>query len=173
MWSDLFSKAILMPEIELKATVIVRSCVANLLYVLNFSKALVCLVSQGKTNTDGHLDEHAALRHREVHLCCIGGLAILLFVHFHVLGKRPPNFAADFTDLTCGEFGKCSWYDLYLFPTSASDNTEPMTYKSKCFAFYDLTNSFFFRPPCPGKGDAQKEQHLHFTHHSCRLHVHC
>jgi hypothetical protein len=41
---------------------------------------------EGKTNTNGRIDEHGAFRHRLPELCPVGALAIHLFAYFHVEG---------------------------------------------------------------------------------------
>lgn len=94
----------------------------------------MCLVDQSKTNTSGRVDEHGAFRHRHVELCAVGALAILYWVHFHVLGKRPPIFAPDYADKNFGEFGRRQWYDIYVFPSSQGDDIQ-MLYKSEFDVF--------------------------------------
>lgn len=93
-------------------------------------QALVFLVDEGKTNTTGRLDEHGALRHKEVLLCCQGALARYFWVQFHVMGKPCPDFSPDFSDPNYGEFGRRDWYKFFVFPSSEGDDVE-MSYKSK------------------------------------------
>jgi hypothetical protein len=73
------------------------------------------LADGAKHNQQGRVDEHGALRHRFVDHCAVGAFALLLFSHFHVLGLPVPNFAPDFDDDSCGEFGRRQWYDYHMF----------------------------------------------------------
>ena len=75
-------------------------------------KALVCLANQGKTNSDGRIEEHAAFRHRVPELCSVGAIAFLFFGYFHVLNKPVPPFHPDFS---VGEYGKREWYGFHVF----------------------------------------------------------
>ncbi|KAF9060468.1 hypothetical protein BDP27DRAFT_1430087 [Rhodocollybia butyracea] len=109
----MFPRALPVPELGADATV----------------EALVFLVDKSKTNTNGRLDKHGALRHRDVLLCCLGSLAQHFWVQFHVLHKLHPDFAPDHSDLEYGEFGYCSWYMNYLFPGSEGDDVQ-MSYKN-------------------------------------------
>lgn len=80
------------------------------------------------------MEEHGAFRHRNAELCSIGALALLFYVHFHVLRKPVPQFAPDFTDPDFGEYGRRSWYENHVFPSSEGD-TISMSYQSKLAVF--------------------------------------
>jgi hypothetical protein len=61
------------------------------------------------------VDEHGALRHRNVHLCPVGALAIMFFTYFHVLSRSVPSFEPDFMNLDYGEYGHRPWYEYFVF----------------------------------------------------------
>lgn len=105
-------------------------CIFDILIdILAIIQALVCLVDQAKHNQTGRVDEHGAFRHRDAELCCMGALALLFFTQFHVLGKSPPNFAPDLSDVQFGAYGRRDWYKLHVFPSSRGDDIE-MSYDS-------------------------------------------
>ncbi|KAL1664572.1 hypothetical protein GGF50DRAFT_114985 [Schizophyllum commune] len=72
-------------------------------------EALVVLRDQGKHNQKGRVEEHAAFRHRDEELCCIGAMALYMFVLFHVVGREVPDFSPDFSDPTSGDYGRRHW----------------------------------------------------------------
>ncbi|RDB27704.1 hypothetical protein Hypma_003308 [Hypsizygus marmoreus] len=109
--SDLYSRDIPMVEIGPGAT----------------SMALVMFSDQGKTNTNGRIDEQGAFRHRLPELCPVGSLGFYLFSYFHILNRKRPTFAPDFSH--GGEIGYREWYKLTLFPGSGGDESE-MTYEN-------------------------------------------
>ncbi|KAL6300578.1 hypothetical protein BKA93DRAFT_829023 [Sparassis latifolia] len=73
-WSDLFMSSIPMDDVRAGYRVPV----------------LAALADNAKHNQQGRLDEHGAIRHREVELCPVGGLALLFFWLF----PCPPSAAA-------------------------------------------------------------------------------
>ncbi|KAL1710337.1 hypothetical protein EV121DRAFT_266619 [Schizophyllum commune] len=79
--SDIGAQDVNMPEIAEGATVM----------------AMILLRDQGKHIQDGRVEEHAALRHRDVELCCVGAMALYLFALFHIAGNPRPVFAPDFS----------------------------------------------------------------------------
>lgn len=85
---------------------------------------------EGKTNTNGRIDEHGAFQHRLPELCPVGALAIHLFAYFHVEGHPRPKFAPEFDHPEASGIGYCDWYKLRLFPSSKSLYME-MSYESK------------------------------------------
>jgi len=85
---------------------------------------------EGKTNTNGRIDEHGAFRHRLQELCPVGALAIHLFAYFHVEGHPRPKFAPEFNHPQASEIGYRDWYKLRLFPSSKSLYKE-MSYESE------------------------------------------
>lgn len=99
LWSDLFTRNVPMPELGVGRTV----------------QVLGILADNAKTNKDGRVDEHGALRHRMVDLCPVGAIALHLFVHFHIKSNPPPDFAPDFNDKAFGEFGRRTWYKYHVF----------------------------------------------------------
>ncbi|KAK7013279.1 hypothetical protein R3P38DRAFT_3207375 [Favolaschia claudopus] len=92
-------------------------------------KALILRADQSKVNTDGHVDEHGALRHVNVVVCPIGAIALYFFVHFHVIGAPAPDFTPQFDEPGYGEYGKRDWYGLHIFST-AKDCTREMSYQA-------------------------------------------
>ena len=106
LWSDLFSKAIPMPEIELKATVMVRSCVSPRCLFVWFCKARQILMATLMN-----------MLHSNITKFIYVVLEDSPSFFFHVLGKQPPNFAPDFTDLT---YGMTSIYSPPLLVTTQS-----------------------------------------------------
>ncbi|GBE82275.1 hypothetical protein SCP_0406590 [Sparassis crispa] len=98
-WSDLFMSSIPMDDVRIGYRVPV----------------LAALADNAKHNQQGHLDEHGAIRHREVELCPVGGLALLFFGFFHVLHLPLPDLLPDFDDMACGEYGHHDWYAYHVF----------------------------------------------------------
>jgi len=88
--------------------------------------------NEGKTNTNGRIDEHGAFRHHLPELCPVGTLAIHLFAYFHVEEHPRPKFALEFDHPEASGIGYHDWYKLRLFPASKSLYTE-MSYESKFF----------------------------------------
>ncbi|SJL08292.1 uncharacterized protein ARMOST_11655 [Armillaria ostoyae] len=82
LWSDLELRRIPMINIGLDAKV----------------PAIIFLADQGKTNKDGHLEEHAAFCHRVPELC-----------------SPVPDFVPDFS---AGEYGRRKWYNYHVFNNS-------------------------------------------------------
>ncbi|GBE80419.1 hypothetical protein SCP_0301340 [Sparassis crispa] len=82
-WSDLFLLSILMDDVRLG-------------YRVPMSEE-----DNAKHNQQGRLDEHGAIRHREVELCPVRALAFLFFGFFHVLHLPLPNLLPDFEDNAC------------------------------------------------------------------------
>jgi len=80
--------------------------------------------NEGKTNTNGRIDYHGALRHRLPELCSVGALALHFFAWFHVENRPPPNFAPDFNNPQAPPHGYRDWYKLRLFPSSVSPYKE-------------------------------------------------
>lgn len=103
------------------------------------------MADQSKTNVTGRVDEHGIFRHRIPELCGFAGIGFYLFSQFHILGSDKPNFAPDFDDPNCTEYGRRDWYKLFLFPgkgkqngsdsSSIVDSMEPMSYDSKSIVF--------------------------------------
>jgi len=91
---------------------------------------LAVLADNAKYNKDRQVDEHGALRHRNVNLCPVGALAIMFFTYFHIYSCPVPSFEPDFTNLAYGEYGHRSWYENYVF--SGEKVNKPMSYDSKC-----------------------------------------
>ena len=89
------------------------------------------LADNAKHNKHGHVDEHGAFRHRIVDICPVGGMAMLMFAHFHVLGSPVPKFEPDFGDTLSGEYGRRDWYGYHCF-WGSSIETE-MSYDSEYF----------------------------------------
>ncbi len=89
-------------------------------------KALVFLANQGKTNSDGRIEEHAAFCHHIPELCSVGATGLLFFGYFHVLKKPVPDFIPDFS---VGEYGKREWYQFHVF--NSGSQLEEMSYDSK------------------------------------------
>ena len=89
---------------------------------------MILLRDQGKHIQDGRVEEHAALRHRDVELCCVGAMALYLFALFHITGSPRPVFAPDFSSTEAGEFGRREWYALYVFPGRDGKDTQ-MSYQ--------------------------------------------
>ena len=85
---------------------------------------------QGKTNKNGRIDEHGALRHRLPEVCPVGAIVIHLFSYFHIEENPRPTFAPDFNHPGASALGYRDWYNLRLFPSSKSLYTE-MSYESK------------------------------------------
>ena len=57
------------------------------------TRAMVILITQSKTLSDGKTNYAACLRHKDAFLCPIGSLAMYLFQLWEVDGKEKPNFA--------------------------------------------------------------------------------
>lgn len=99
-------------------------------------KLLAILSDHGKTNQNSRVDEHGALRHRRVELCCIGSLALWLFVLFHdaIGAEALPVFAPDFSPAAKAEgfgvYGKRVWYGRYVFKPSTGNCEHQMSYSS-------------------------------------------
>lgn len=96
------------------------------------------------------MDEHGALRHRNVNLCPVGALAMMFFAYFHVLSLPVPQFEPDFTNTNYGEYGYRLWYEYYVFSGEKVD--KQMSYDSMHFptmlAFNcDWLTMPLFRPP--------------------------
>lgn len=108
-------------------------------------QALILVSDQGKTNTNGRLDEQATFRHRKPELCAIGGLGFYLFSLYHLLETEHPSFVPDYSDDRGGEFGYRGWYRMFLFPGSGGACSE-MTYESKNFIsiWSNLTNYYTY-----------------------------
>ena len=83
---------------------------------------MVVLRDQGKHIQDGRVEEHAAFRHRDAELCCVGAMALYLFALFHIAGRPCPDFAPDFSNEEAGEFGYRRWYSLHIFPGRGGDH---------------------------------------------------
>ena len=153
LWSDLFSVDVPMNDIGIGTCVKVGSLslfsvtLEPLLMTLS-PQALVIFADNAKHNQQGRTDEFGAFRHRLVELCPVGGLAMLFFAVFHILGLSVPNFAADFSNPKCGEWGKREWYGLHPFFTT--DPLKPMLYESEpyiaCTAGMPDSNHVSFRP---------------------------
>ena len=116
-WSDLFVSSIRMDDIQTGYTIPV----------------LAALADNAKHNQNGRLDVHGAIRHREVELCPVGGIAFLFFAYFHVAGFVLPPLVPNFTDTTYGEFGRREWYAYHVFSTKHP--AMPMSYDSKHHSF--------------------------------------
>ena len=108
------------------------------------------MADNAKHNKDGRVDEHGALRHRNVNLCPVGALAMMFFAYFHVLSLPVPQFEPDFTNTNYGEYGYRLWYEYYVFSGEKVD--KQMSYDSMHFptmlAFNcDWLTMPLFRPP--------------------------
>lgn len=131
LWSDLFITKIPIHEIKLGFEVNVGSFSSFFFKFINclfISKALAALADNAKHNQTGRTDEHGALRHRQVELCAVGGLAMLFFAYFHILETPVPDFSPDFLDDKFGEWGRREWYQYHVFSTK--DLKSEMTYES-------------------------------------------
>ena len=85
---------------------------------LFYFQVMGILADNAKHNQTGHMDEHGAIRHCNVELCLIGGVAIFLWAIFHLRNFPVPNFTPDFSDPTFGKFGHRDWYEHHLFFSS-------------------------------------------------------
>lgn len=92
---------------------------------------MAILADNAKHNQTGLTDEHGAIRHREVELCPVGAVAMVLWATYHVRGHPTPDFVPDFADPMFGEFGRRDWYQHRLFFTSTGSPTDLMQYKSE------------------------------------------
>jgi hypothetical protein len=93
-------------------------------------QVLAALADNAKHNKDGRVDEHGALRHRNVNLCPVGALAMMFFAYFHVLSRPVPCFEPDFMNPDYGEYGYRLWYEYYVF--SGEKVNKSMSYDSRC-----------------------------------------
>jgi hypothetical protein len=91
-------------------------------------QVLAALADNAKHNKDGRVDEHGALRHRDVNLCPVGAIAVMFFTYFHILSLPVPRFEPDFTNANYGEYGHRPWYEYYVFSGEKVD--KQMSYDS-------------------------------------------
>lgn len=91
------------------------------------------MADNAKHNRTGRIDEHGVLRHRHVELCGVGTLAMMFFGYFHIAENPAPDFAPDFSDTTCGEYGRRDWYTYHVFSTGIG--TTEMSYLGRIFSY--------------------------------------